>query len=84
MIVTDAPRLASSDARRTAEVDFPAPPLELAKDMVGMGGRLIVVSGMMTVGQLSVNSRLLADCHPLIVSRSTVADLTTVGRQSSV
>jgi hypothetical protein len=40
MIVTDAPRLASSDASRTADVDLPAPPLELAKEMVGMGGKL--------------------------------------------
>ena len=36
MIVTDAPRLASSVASSTAEVDLPAPPLELAKAMVGI------------------------------------------------
>src|SRR5271169_3432846 len=36
MIVTLAPCPASSVARTTAEVDFPAPPLGLAKTMVGM------------------------------------------------
>jgi hypothetical protein len=36
MIVTDAPRPASSVASSTAEVDFPAPPLELVKAIVGM------------------------------------------------
>src|SRR5689334_24928081 len=36
MIVTVAPRSASSVASSTAEVDFPAPPLGLAKMIVGM------------------------------------------------
>src|SRR5271157_363163 len=36
MIVTPAPFPASSVARMTAEVDFPAPPFGLAKTMVGM------------------------------------------------
>ena len=36
MMVTAAPRRASSPARMTAEVDLPAPPLGLAKTMVGM------------------------------------------------
>src|ERR1700730_2784279 len=36
MTVTEAPLRASSVASRTAEVDFPAPPLGLAKTMVGM------------------------------------------------
>ena len=37
MMVTAAPRRASSQARMTAEVDLPAPPLGLAKTMVGIG-----------------------------------------------
>jgi hypothetical protein len=40
MIVTLAPCAASSVARTTAEVDFPAPPLGLAKTMVGTPMRL--------------------------------------------
>jgi hypothetical protein len=36
MTVTAAPLRASSVASRTAEVDFPAPPLGLAKTMVGI------------------------------------------------
>ena len=36
MMVTSTPLRASSVARMTAEVDFPAPPLGLAKTMVGM------------------------------------------------
>ena len=36
MIVTLAPCPASLVARTTAEVDFPGPPLELAKTVVGM------------------------------------------------
>src|SRR5262249_12689771 len=36
MIVTPAPFRASSVARMTADVDFPAPPLGLAKTIVGM------------------------------------------------
>ena len=38
MIATVAPRPASSVARTTADVDFPAPPLGLAKTIVGMDG----------------------------------------------
>src|SRR3954454_8491607 len=41
MMVTVAPRSASSVASNTAEVDFPAPPLGLAKTIVGMWFPLI-------------------------------------------
>ena len=36
MMVTAPPRLASSDASTTAEVDFPAPPLGVRNTIVGM------------------------------------------------
>jgi hypothetical protein len=57
MIVTEAPRLASSVASSTAEVDLPAPPLELAKEMVGMDQTQIdcCCHKMMTVSRQSVN-----------------------------
>src|SRR3954470_6318800 len=43
MTVTAAPFRASSEASRMAEVDFPAPPLGLAKTIVGMKGLLLAV-----------------------------------------
>ena len=57
MIVTEAPCPASSVASSKAEVDLPAPPLELAKEMVGIGETRIgyCLTQMMTVGRQSVN-----------------------------
>jgi hypothetical protein len=65
MIVTDAFRLASSVASNTADVDLPAPPLELAKEIVGMAGdpiRLLPANNdviVASVCQQSSNRRLL-------------------------
>src|SRR5690349_18436382 len=49
MMVTAAPLRASSQARTTAEVDLPAPPLGLAKTMVGIG----IAPPAIEVGKLS-------------------------------
>ena len=55
MIATVAPCPASSVARTTAEVDFPAPPLGLAKTIVGMTAAL--VTGFIIGGRLLMNSK---------------------------
>ena len=55
MIVTVAPRSASSVPSSTAEVDLPAPPLELAKEMVGMASARIGFVLVMTVCRQFVN-----------------------------
>jgi hypothetical protein len=47
MIATVAPRPASSVARTTADVDFPAPPFGLAKTIVGMERPLVVEAPIM-------------------------------------
>src|SRR4051794_31150808 len=55
MIVTLAPFPLSSVASRTAEVDFPAPPLGLAKTIVGIGGP----PGRKDISELAITKRLL-------------------------
>lgn len=68
MIVTAAPLSASSVARMTADVDFPAPPLGLAKTIVGMCRTLrLMVDAERKVVQRSDEARKLLDIQ-------TVAD----------
>src|SRR5690349_21880910 len=73
MMVTAAPRSASSVPSTTAEVDLPAPPLELANEMVGIWPIRRVVSykiclfvvSLSTVGYRMAVGQLLANCRRL-------------------
>jgi hypothetical protein len=69
-MVTVAPRTANSVASSTAEVDLPAPPLELAKAMVGMATLKLLTSAD-KVDQL-INCQLSSNRHQVINSRPTV------------
>jgi hypothetical protein len=60
MMVTDALRPASSVASNTADVDLPAPPFELANEIVGM-------SKTLTDGSQAVNSLVSDDSQPTVV-----------------
>src|SRR3954452_7029799 len=60
MTMTDVPRCTSSVASSTADVDFPAPPLELANDMVGTAFPRWLIPLGDDVGLLT-NSQQLAD-----------------------
>src|SRR5271165_588316 len=71
MTATFAPCPASSVARMTAEVDFPAPPLGLAKTMVGMAGPRRDPPSVIK-GRLLMNGKQLADCLRLADCRQIV------------
>src|SRR5450432_21764 len=83
MIVTDAPCPASSVASSKAEVDLPAPPLELAKEMVGIGKTRIGYclpendDCWPSVGQLTADDTKVV-CQTTVACKTTVACLPTV------
>src|SRR4051812_20814625 len=84
-MVTVVPCWASSVASSTAEVDFPAPPLELAKEMVGMASLFIPNNHVLTtVGRLLIDNRLFANCRQIDDSHPSVCQLALIGQLLTV
>jgi hypothetical protein len=63
MMVTVVPRVASSVANRTAELDLPHPPLELANEMVG------TLHFPVQDGHCRLLRRQIVNCLPSDISR---------------
>src|SRR3954447_24136415 len=83
MIVTPAPLSASSEASNTALVDLPAPPLLLAKTMVGIGG-ILPVNGRPAVYRRSTVARSSAVSQPSSKGRPSGDEVETANSTFSV